>query len=133
MTADDAPMSSFWIPNIGGQLYAMTGHSNRLNLLADKLGNYPGYTAEINGAGFADMKFTANVSSRADFDLWVQSIQQHPAVLNTAVYNNMLKPSEANPPAFYGSYKTNLYDTVMMKYMGSHGMHETSNSHEGHE
>jgi cytochrome o ubiquinol oxidase subunit 2 len=32
LTADDAPMSAFWIPNVGGQLYAMTGHVNQLNL-----------------------------------------------------------------------------------------------------
>ena len=32
LTADETPMSSFWIPNLGGQLYAMTGHVNQLNL-----------------------------------------------------------------------------------------------------
>ena len=48
ITDDEAPMSSFWIPNLGGMLYAMNGHVNRLNLVADTVGEYPGSSAEIN-------------------------------------------------------------------------------------
>jgi hypothetical protein len=29
-----------------------------------------------------------------------------------------MKPSENNPPTYYGSYQNDLYDTVLMKYMG---------------
>lgn len=129
LTADEAPMSSFWIPNLGGQLYAMTGHVNRLNLLATEPGNYRGSTAEINGAGFSGMLFTASVSSAADFDVWVQKMKQNDQLLDTAAYDNLVKPSEHNPAAFYGSYQNDLYDTVVAKYMGSH---EHATSHEGH-
>jgi cytochrome o ubiquinol oxidase subunit 2 len=121
LTADDAPMTSFWIPNLGGQLYAMTGHVNNLNLLADKIGNYPGSTAEINGSGFADMKFTASVGSQADFDNWVKGTKQDNNALDTAAYAKLLKPSEADPAALYSSYQPDLYDTVVMKYMSGMG------------
>jgi cytochrome o ubiquinol oxidase subunit 2 len=117
LTADEAPMSSFWIPNLGGQLYTMTGMVNRLNLMADTPGDYPGSSAEINGAGFADMKFTTRVSTRDQFDFWAQSVKESHA-LTTTEYNQLLKPSENNPATFYSSPARDLYDTVLMKYMG---------------
>jgi cytochrome o ubiquinol oxidase subunit 2 len=118
LTADDAPMSAFWIPNLGGMLYAMTGHVNPLNLIAHTPGDYPGSVAEINGAGFAKMRFTARVSSRADFDDWVQQTQAAPDALDEAAYDKLLQPSEGNPAAFYSGYDADLYDKVLMKYMG---------------
>jgi cytochrome o ubiquinol oxidase subunit 2 len=119
LTADEAPMSSFWIPNLGGMLYAMTGHNNRLNLIADTPGDYPGSSAEINGAGFAEMKFTARASSQGDFDQWLQKIKRSPAVLDSAEYAKLLKPSEGNSAAFYSATEDGMYDKVLKKYMGS--------------
>ncbi len=118
LTADEAPMSSFWIPNLGGQLYSMTSHVNRLNLIADTIGDYPGSSAEINGEGFAGMKFTTRASSRSDFDQWVKVVKQSPNVLDTAGYKSILEPSENNPPAFYSAFDSDLYNKVVMKYRG---------------
>jgi cytochrome o ubiquinol oxidase subunit 2 len=90
------PMSGFWIPNLGGMLYAMTGHINNLNLMAEKPGDYPGSTSEINGAGMADMKFTARATSQEDFDNWVQGTQYSPDVLikrNTTASCSRAKPT----------------------------------------
>lgn len=117
LTADDAPMSSFWIPNLGGQLYAMTGMVNRLNLMPQRLGEFPGSTAEINGAGFADMKFTANVSTESDFTNWVKGARQSNNVLNGAAYAALLKPSQGNSAVLYSHYQKDLYQSVIMKYM----------------
>src|SRR3990167_11468773 len=103
-------MSSFWIPHLGGQLYAMTGHTNRLNLMADTEGDYTGSSAEINGAGFAGMKFTARASSVEDFGRWVQEVKQSPDVLDDATYANVLEPSENNPAVFYSAFESGLYD-----------------------
>ena len=119
MTADEMPMSSFWIPNLGGQLYTMTGHVNRLNLMADTVGDYPGSTPEINGIGFAGMKFTARVSSDDDFDQWVKQVKSFPEILDSAKYEDILRPSEYNSAAFYSAYENNLYDQVVLKYTGS--------------
>lgn len=116
MTADEAPMSSFWIPNLGGQLYTMTSHVNRLNLIADTPGDYPGSTPEINGTGFAGMKFTTRVSSMNEFNNWTASVKQSPDVLDNASYKKLLIPSEYNPTALYSAYEPNLYDRVIAKY-----------------
>lgn len=123
LSADEAPMNSFWIPHLGGQLYAMTGHSNPLNLMANTPGDYPGQAAEINGEGFAHMKFTARVSSQQDFDGWVKEVQGSANPLTATEYQKLLKPSEKNPVAFYSSTQKDLYDTVLAKYSGSHGGH----------
>ena len=120
LTADEAPMNSFWIPHLGGQLYAMTGHENRLNLMAETTGDYKGSAAEINGDGFAGMKFTARASSTEDFDQWVEQVKQSPDVLYTAQYNKLLTPSENNPAAFYSQAESDLFDTILLKYAGSH-------------
>jgi cytochrome o ubiquinol oxidase subunit 2 len=120
LTADEAPMSSFWIPHLGGQLYAMTGHSNSLHLMADTPGDYGGRSAEINGPGFAGMKFMARASSKEAFERWVQGAQQSPNVLDSQAYETLLMPSENNPAAFYSSPQSDLYDKVLAKYSDSH-------------
>lgn len=120
LSADEAPMSSFWVPNLGGQLYAMTGHVNTLNLMADKSGDYPGSSAEINGAGFSGMKFVAHADSQENFDQWVEKVKSSPEILDSNEYNKLLKPSEYNKTASYAIAQTNLFDSLLTKYSGSH-------------
>lgn len=132
LTADEAPMSSFWIPNLGGMLYAMTGHVNNLNLVADTPGEYPGSSAEINGAGFAGMKFIARVGSQNDFDGWVQGVKGRTAALDSAEYQKLLQPSENHPPTSYATVETDLYDTVVMKYAKAGHGHQPTQGEGGH-
>lgn len=131
LTADEAPMSSFWIPHLGGQLYAMTGHTNRLNLIAQEAGDYPGSSAEINGAGFAGMKFITRASSKAEFDQWAENMQQSSSALDAVEYEKLLRPSKNNPAAFYSSVDADLYAKILMKYMGSHD-HQPTKQETGH-
>lgn len=132
LTADETPMSSFWIPHLGGQLYAMTGHLNRLNLIADEPGDYPGSSAEINGAGFAGMKFTTRASSLEDFNQWVQNTKQSSSTLSAAEYQKLLSPSESNPSKFYSSAEADLYAKMLMKYAGSHDHQPAKHEGGGH-
>ena len=130
MTADETPMSSFWIPNLGGQLYTMTRHVNRLNLMSDTVGDYPGSTPEINGIGFTGMKFTARVSSDKDFEQWAQTVKQSPDALDVSTYNELLQPSQNNPAVHYSAFDDNLFDNVIMKYAGSMEGHSNEDSDE---
>ncbi|TXG77675.1 cytochrome ubiquinol oxidase subunit II [Patescibacteria group bacterium] len=119
LTADETPMSSFWIPNLAGQLYAMTEHVNRLNVMADTVGDYPGSVAEINGAGFSGMRFTTRVSSQQDFETWVVNVQGSPDQLSFEQYAELLQPSENNPEAFFRDPDPKLFGTILSKYVGS--------------
>lgn len=126
LTGDEAPMSAFWIPNWGGMLYAMNGHVNSLNLVANEEGEFPGSTAEINGAGFAGMKFTAKATAKDSFDFWAQEISMSAPRLDAAAYDNLLKPSENHPFTTYSLPDNDLYAKVVMKYTGSHEGHSTA-------
>jgi cytochrome o ubiquinol oxidase subunit 2 len=95
----------------------MTGMGTKLHLIADKTGEFPGSSAEINGEGFSGMKFTAKASSQADFDSWVQKIKESSRTLDLPEYNNLAKPSKNNPVTFYASPEKDLYNRIIMKYM----------------
>lgn len=120
LTADEAPMSSFWVPHLAGMLYTMTGHVNPLHLMADTTGDYPGVSAEINGVGFAGMKFTTRVSTEEEFEAWVAKTKQSPEHLDDIEYERLLEPSEYDEPVFYASARPGLYDSIISKYGSDH-------------
>lgn len=113
----DAPMSSFWIPRLGSQMYAMAAMMTQLNLEASATGEYPGRATEINGKGYAGMTFPARAVTAEDFKAWVARVKAGPNTLDMAAYNALAAPSEGNPPAFYASVDGGLFNTVMMKFM----------------
>lgn len=113
----DAPMNSFWIPSLGGQIYAMSTMQTQLHLLSDKTGDFKGGAAEINGAGFAGMRFTARVSEEEAFNSWVDGIKKSGKSLDIAAYNELAKPSENTPVTYYSSVEKDLYNRIIMQYM----------------
>jgi cytochrome o ubiquinol oxidase subunit 2 len=113
----DAPMNSFWIPQLGGQIYAMAGMKSQLHLMADTPGTYNGVSANISGRGFADMKFTALASSDEGFDEWVSAAKASPDKLNIDQYNKLAKPSEKDPVKYYSLAEPFLFQEVIDKYM----------------
>src|SRR5439155_26926629 len=50
-------MNSFFVPQLGSQIYTMAGMVTRLQLQADLTGTYRGLSAQYSGNGFADMRF----------------------------------------------------------------------------
>ncbi len=115
----DAPMNSFWIPSLSGQIYAMTGMSTKLHLLADREGDYPGSAAEINGIGFSGMKFIARSSTQEQYDLWVEGVKRGNKRLASAQYDRLVIPTTNQPAMFYSTVESNLYNKVIMKYMNT--------------
>lgn len=127
----DAPMNSFWIPQLGGQVYAMAGMKTKLHLQASHEGEYRGSSANISGEGFADMTFTAKATSESDFKSWVETVRGSDKTLSQDEYNSLAIPSKKNPVTLYGARDETLYDTVIMKYMKP-GMMDGSTPHEAH-
>lgn len=113
----DAPMNSFWIPQLAGQIYAMAGMDTSLHLMASEEGEYNGVSANYSGYGFSGMKFIANASSQTEFDQWVQTVRQSPNVLSYDEYEKLAIKSRNNSVAYYSSYDTGLYAKIIMKYM----------------
>lgn len=113
----DAPMNSFWIPQLGGQIYAMPGMSTQLHLLANRDGDYYGSSANISGNGFAGMHFIARASSSNDFERWVNNAKQSRRSLSQSVYNTLAKPTQNNTVAYYTANDSELYNKVLLKYL----------------
>ncbi len=113
----DAPMNSFWIPQLGGQIYAMPAMRSKLHLIADEEGTFRGSSANISGSGFAGMYFTAKSSSVEEFNNWVESVQQSPKHLTVEVYEQLVKPTSYHPVEYFVLDKEGLFDWIMMKYM----------------
>ncbi len=117
LTADGAPMNSFWLPQMSGQIYAMTGMCNTLNIIADASGVYRGRAVEINGDGYADMTFMAKSCSNHEFEDWVKQVKSSPMQLNQAAYSELSKRSIPDHTTLYASVEDDLFNKIIMKYM----------------
>jgi len=106
-------MNSFFIPQLGSQIYTMGGMTTHLNLLADKPGEYPGFSANFSGDGFAEMRFIAKAVPAGDFDAWVTQVRGTGSALDDAGYAALAKPSIAVPPGTYRSVEPNMFERII--------------------
>ncbi|MFZ0565479.1 MAG: COX aromatic rich motif-containing protein [Chlamydiales bacterium] len=121
LAADGSPMNSFWVPQLSGQIYCMTGMVTSLHVMADGPGEYSGKAAEINGAGYADMTFVAKSTSQSDFQNWVEEAQKSSIHLTDAVYEELLHPSLKNPVTLYSHVDEGLFNRILMRYVEPKG------------
>lgn len=112
----DSVMNSFWVPQLGGQIYAVPGMTSSLNLMASQAGDFRGSSANISGSGFSGMNFLARAGSAPDFDAWVTHTRRSPVGLTEQEYAVLAKPSKYSLPVFYSSATRGLFDSVIMKY-----------------
>jgi cytochrome o ubiquinol oxidase subunit II len=112
----DAPMNSFWIPQLGGQIYAMPGMTTQLHLIADRTGSFHGSSANISGDGFSRMTFTARSSSQADFNAWVGRVKAMPVGMDVPAYLALASPGES-PIKYYSSVRGGLFQAEVAKYL----------------
>lgn len=71
-------MNSFFIPALGGQIYAMAGMQTHLNLLADGTSpaeGYRGFSSNYSGYGFSQMRFRTHSVTDAQFAEWVAAVK----------------------------------------------------------
>ncbi|MFX1675465.1 ubiquinol oxidase subunit II [Paraburkholderia sp. A2WS-5] len=121
LTADSL-MNSFFIPQLGSQVYAMSGMQTQLHLIANHPGTYAGRSAAFSGAGFSDMHFDTLATNRAGFDAWIARAKASPAVLSRSAYIQLAQPGEKALVAFYSNIAPGLFDGVVGQYMrGVHG------------
>lgn len=113
-------MNSFFIPQLGSQIYAMAGMNSTLNLIANEAGNYQGISSHFSGRGFSGMKFTVIVTQdEAGFDQWVRKVKKSSDQLDTmAAYEQLAAPSEYHPVEYFSSVKVDLFQEVIGKFMG---------------
>lgn len=106
-------MNSFFIPQLGSQIYTMGGMTTHLNLLADQAGDYPGFSANFSGDGFADMRFIAKAVPAGDFGGWVTQVRSTGPALDAAGYAQLANPTIAVPPTTYRSVASDLFERII--------------------
>jgi cytochrome o ubiquinol oxidase subunit 2 len=106
-------MNSFFIPQLGSQIYTMGGMTTHLNLLADKPGEYSGFSANFSGDGFSEMRFIAKAVPAGDFNAWVRQVRGTGSALDDARYARLAKPSKAVPPTSYRSVEPKLFERIL--------------------
>ncbi len=109
----NSPMNSFWVPQLGGQEYAMPGMAMGLWLQAGQAGTYYGHGANFTGSGFAHTTFHVIAKSPSQFDAWVAGVRSTAPTLTTAGYHQLVRPSIVHNMTFSAYPPGTFYNTVM--------------------
>ena len=105
-------MNSFFVPQLGSQIYAMPGMISRLNLRADQPGAFQGLSAQFSGDGFSDMRFDLVSVGAYEFKEWVTTTKTQGGLLDATTYTNLAKPAKAENPQTYAAVTEGLFDSV---------------------
>lgn len=105
-------MNSFFVPQLGSQIYTMAGMITRLHLQADHVGIYRGMSAQFSGEGFADMYFNVDAVAPEKFSEWVDTTHNVGGELNVTTYAELAKPSAAVAPFTYHAVAPGLFDSI---------------------
>jgi cytochrome o ubiquinol oxidase subunit II len=112
-------MNSFFVPQLGSQIYTMAGMVTRLHLQADHPGTYRGFSAQFSGEGFSDMHFDAVAVPDEGFAQWVNTARSAGPELDAKTYADLAKPSKAVEPFTYRSVAPGLFDSITVSEMQS--------------
>ncbi|PWC18536.1 cytochrome o ubiquinol oxidase subunit II [Brenneria corticis] len=117
----DSVMNSFFIPRLGGQIYAMAGMQTKLHLIANEAGKYDGISGGYSGKGFSGMKFTAIATpSQQEFDQWVANVRASSKTLNSMdEFNKLAQPSEFHPVEYFSAVQPDLFRNIIRKFTGN--------------
>lgn len=106
-------MNSFFVPQLGGQIYTMSGMVTRLQLLADHPGTYSGLSAMFSGDGFSDMRFAVDAVQDEGFEHWISQARDAGPVLDPLSFADLAKPSKAVAPFTYRAVAADLFSGVV--------------------
>jgi cytochrome o ubiquinol oxidase subunit 2 len=112
-------MNSFFIPQLGSQIYTMPGMVTNLNLLAKDSGVFTGLSAQFSGEGFSDMHFTVRVVPADEFPSWIGELRRGPNTLDEATLLELAHPQIAGPPMQYARVASALFDHVSSGHLTS--------------
>ena len=114
----NSTMGTFFIPQLGGQIYAMPGMRTQLHLMANEEGKFRGMSGNFNGPGFSDMTFIATATSEDGFQRWVKQVRTSPNTLDFNTFQKVAKPSQGNGIAQFSQVQPGLFKSVIDQYVG---------------
>jgi cytochrome o ubiquinol oxidase subunit 2 len=113
-------MNSFFVPQLGSQIYTMGGMTTSLNLRADTPGTYAGLSSHFSGDGFSDMRFDVVALPPAAFERWLADAKAGPEALDAPRYAALARPGVVAPAAF-GQVAPDLFHTIVAETGGTRG------------
>jgi cytochrome o ubiquinol oxidase subunit 2 len=120
-------MNAFFVPQLGGMIYTMPGMTTRLNLLAERAGEYPGLSSQFSGDGFSDMRFMVHAVPAADFETWLARTRGEGPALNADAYSQLARAGTTPQAQRYGRVDANLFERIVQR-----SAPEAAASHRGH-
>jgi cytochrome o ubiquinol oxidase subunit II len=108
-------MNAFLVPQLGSQIYTMPGMATRLNLQADRPGDYPGLSSNFSGDGFSDMRFMVHAVAAAEFQQWLARTRAQGQSLDSDAYAQLARAGVAATAPTYGSVDPMLFERIVQQ------------------
>jgi cytochrome o ubiquinol oxidase subunit 2 len=124
----DTVMTSFFIPQLGSQIYAMAGMQTLDHLMANEPGTFTGLNSQFSGPGFSHMHFKAVATTQKNFQNWITQVRKSDSKLDLAALKKLEKPTYVNPVTYYSSVRPKLFKYIMHKYMSTQSTTEKSHA-----
>jgi cytochrome o ubiquinol oxidase subunit 2 len=112
-------MNSFFVPQLGSQIYAMPNMVTRLNLQADQTGTFEGLSAQFSGDGFSDMRFDLVSTEAEAFKDWVDATKAQGGILDAETFEKLVKPAPVDGSRTYAEVSEGLFDRVSSGHMAA--------------
>jgi cytochrome o ubiquinol oxidase subunit 2 len=112
-------MNSFFVPQLGSQIYAMPNMVTRLNLQADQPGTFEGLSAQFSGDGFSDMRFDLVSTQPEAFQDWVSATKTQGGVLDAKTFEELDRPAKADGAQTYAQVSEGLFDRISTSHMAA--------------
>jgi cytochrome o ubiquinol oxidase subunit II len=106
-------MNSFFIPQLGSQIYTMAGMATELNLQADDQGLFAGLSAQFSGDGFSDMRFDVAAVTPQAFAQWVDETRAHGGSLGPKEYAELTRPTIKDAPRTFAAVSPKLFEAIL--------------------
>ncbi|MCJ2080317.1 ubiquinol oxidase subunit II [Methylobacterium sp. J-090] len=117
-------MQSFFVPRLGGQIYAMAGMTTQLNLAASEPGRFLGENTQFNGIGFQNQKFAVLAQSTEGYATWLAEVRASGGILDRDAFKALSARATQTEPLRFGAVAPGLFQTVLSL--------DTTGPHAGH-
>jgi cytochrome o ubiquinol oxidase subunit 2 len=110
-------MNAFFVPQLGGMIYAMNGMQTTMHLQADRPGEFYGRSSQFSGDGFSGMHFRVLAVPPAEFAGWLARTQQAAGpTLDLAAYADLSRQSHNVVPFTYRAVQPDLFQAVLTRH-----------------
>ena len=113
MLTSASVMNGFFVPQLGTQIYTMPGMTTRVNLLAERAGDFPGLSSNFSGDGFSDMRFVVHAVPASEFQTWLMRTQGEGTALDDDAYSQLARAGSSTPIQTYRSVAPKLFERIV--------------------